>query len=332
MNALLLTEYMKLELVDFPEPEIGPEDVLVRVRTCGICGSDVHGFDGSSGRRNPPLIMGHEAAGKIAKLGANVTGLKAGDRVTFDSTVYCGKCAFTAFMAFARNRLYPLALRLGWDAQATEESNAATLRDAVLVALSRFGDEAVIAEARRRFEIALQNPREASPAVRRTALSIVARHADAETLDRLITLLRATHDPLEKQNTFEALADIADISGAQRVLELAVGPDAPAGTAAYIVFYVSREHPDLAWNFALHVDQPGSPIDPSMRLRLMPGIASGSSDRKRATDLETYADQHIPTSARQYVKAAISNINLNVKFKAERLPEIDRWLASKTAH
>src|SRR5580692_8567325 len=94
MNALLLTEYMKLELVDFPEPEIGPGDVLVRVRTCGICGSDVHGFDGSSGRRNPPLIMGHEAAGEIAKLGANVTGLKAGDRVTFDSTVYCGKCAF----------------------------------------------------------------------------------------------------------------------------------------------------------------------------------------------------------------------------------------------
>jgi L-iditol 2-dehydrogenase len=94
MNALLLTEYMKLELVDFPEPEIGPDDVLVRVRACGICGSDVHGFDGSSGRRNPPLIMGHEASGEVAKLGANVTDLKPGDRVTFDSTVYCGKCAF----------------------------------------------------------------------------------------------------------------------------------------------------------------------------------------------------------------------------------------------
>src|SRR5262249_44948152 len=52
------------------------------------------GFDGSTGRRNPPLIMGHEAVGEVAKLGANVTGLKAGDRVTFDSTVYCGKCAF----------------------------------------------------------------------------------------------------------------------------------------------------------------------------------------------------------------------------------------------
>ena len=96
MNALLLTEYMKLEMVEMPEPEIGPDEVLVRVRACGICGSDVHGFDGSSGRRNPPLVMGHEASGEVAKLGADVHDLKVGDRVTFDSTVYCGKCFFCA--------------------------------------------------------------------------------------------------------------------------------------------------------------------------------------------------------------------------------------------
>src|SRR5215471_18768294 len=94
MNALLLKEYMKLELVDMPEPEIGPEDVLIRVRACGICGSDVHGMDGSSGRRIPPLIMGHEAAGTIQAAGAAVTGWRAGQRVTFDSTVWCGQCTF----------------------------------------------------------------------------------------------------------------------------------------------------------------------------------------------------------------------------------------------
>lgn len=94
MNALLLTEYKKLELVDMPEPQFGEDDVLVRVRACGICGSDVHGFDGSSGRRNPPLVMGHEASGEVAKFGANVKDLKVGDRVTFDSTVYCGKCQY----------------------------------------------------------------------------------------------------------------------------------------------------------------------------------------------------------------------------------------------
>jgi L-iditol 2-dehydrogenase len=94
MNALLLTEYLKLEMVEMPEPEIGPDDVLVRVRACGICGSDVHGYDGSSGRRHPPLVMGHEAAGEVARMGANVRDLMVGDRVTFDSTVYCGKCFF----------------------------------------------------------------------------------------------------------------------------------------------------------------------------------------------------------------------------------------------
>jgi L-iditol 2-dehydrogenase len=68
--------------------------VLVRVKACGICGSDVHGYDGSSGRRIPPLVMGHEAAGVIERTGARVDGFRAGDRVTFDSTVSCGACDF----------------------------------------------------------------------------------------------------------------------------------------------------------------------------------------------------------------------------------------------
>jgi L-iditol 2-dehydrogenase len=75
-------------------PEFGPEEVLVAVKACGICGSDVHGMDGSTGRRRPPIIMGHEAAGVISKAGANVQGWKPGDRVTFDSTIYCGHCEF----------------------------------------------------------------------------------------------------------------------------------------------------------------------------------------------------------------------------------------------
>lgn len=92
MKALTLTAYHQFEFGDAPEPEIGPEDVLVSVKACGICGSDIHGMDGSSGRRQPPIIMGHEAAGEIARVGAAVRGWQPGDRVTFDSTVSCGKC------------------------------------------------------------------------------------------------------------------------------------------------------------------------------------------------------------------------------------------------
>lgn len=94
MKALLLTEYKNLTVTEMPEPSIGPEELLVRVRACGICGSDVHGYDGSSGRRIPPLVMGHEAAGEVTAVGSAVKGFKPGDRVTFDSTVYCGKCYF----------------------------------------------------------------------------------------------------------------------------------------------------------------------------------------------------------------------------------------------
>jgi L-iditol 2-dehydrogenase len=88
MKALVLESYNNLVYKDMPEPEYKPNEVLVRVKACGICGSDIHGFDGSSGRRNPPLIMGHEASGVIVEAGSAVKNYKVGDRVTFDSTVY----------------------------------------------------------------------------------------------------------------------------------------------------------------------------------------------------------------------------------------------------
>jgi len=88
MKALVLEEYMKLVYQDVPMPQMGEEDVLVKVKAVGICGSDVHGMDGSTGRRLPPIIMGHEAAGVIEGAGKQVTGWQPGDRVTFDSTIY----------------------------------------------------------------------------------------------------------------------------------------------------------------------------------------------------------------------------------------------------
>ena len=88
MKALVLTDYKQFSVTDMPEPTLGPTDVLIRVKACGICGSDVHGMDGSTGRRRPPIVMGHEASGLVEKIGPAVEGYKIGDRVTFDSTIY----------------------------------------------------------------------------------------------------------------------------------------------------------------------------------------------------------------------------------------------------
>ena len=92
MKALLMERYKEFNYVDIPTPTPGVGEVLVRVKACAVCGSDVHGMDGSTGRRHPPVIMGHEASGQIEAVGKGVKEYKPGDRVTFDSTIYCNQC------------------------------------------------------------------------------------------------------------------------------------------------------------------------------------------------------------------------------------------------
>ncbi len=88
MKALVLTAPCEFNFdTQFPDPTPAAGEVLVQVKACGICGSDIHGMDGRSGRRQMPIVMGHEAAGEIIALGEGVTDWKLGERVTFDSVV-----------------------------------------------------------------------------------------------------------------------------------------------------------------------------------------------------------------------------------------------------
>ncbi len=174
MKALLLEEYKKLAIVEYPEPEIGPDDILVRVASCGICGSDVHGFDGGSGRRIPPIIMGHEASGTVAKTGSNVTRFKQDDRVTFDSMINCGRCmycrkgqpnlctdrrvlgvscgdyrrhgAFAEFVAVPQHIVYAIPAAVSFDQAAMVEPVSVALHAANLAQVS-LGDSCVVVGA-----------------------------------------------------------------------------------------------------------------------------------------------------------------------------------------
>ncbi|HAQ19850.1 MAG TPA: galactitol-1-phosphate 5-dehydrogenase [Prolixibacteraceae bacterium] len=94
MKSLVLEKYNEFTLRETEIPDIKPGWVLIKVEACGICGSDVHGMDGSTGRRQPPVIMGHEASGVIHETAPDVWGWMKGDRVTFDSTISCGQCFF----------------------------------------------------------------------------------------------------------------------------------------------------------------------------------------------------------------------------------------------
>jgi L-iditol 2-dehydrogenase len=93
MKALMLSAIRELQIQDVPQPEIArPDDVLIRVGACGICGSDLHGYTGQSGRRVPPLIMGHEASGEVVEAGPAASQFRSGDRVALQPLTSCGTC------------------------------------------------------------------------------------------------------------------------------------------------------------------------------------------------------------------------------------------------
>ena len=94
MKSLILEKYNEFTIGQTADPELQPGCVIIKVEACGICGSDVHGMDGSTGRRQPPVIMGHEASGIIHAVAPDVTDWRVGNRVTFDSTISCGECYY----------------------------------------------------------------------------------------------------------------------------------------------------------------------------------------------------------------------------------------------
>ena len=92
MKALRFLEPRKLEVQDVPTPVPGPGDCLLKVRACGICGSDPAGYTGRSGRRIPPMTMGHEFAAEIVETGDEVKNFKVGDAVIVQPINFCGTC------------------------------------------------------------------------------------------------------------------------------------------------------------------------------------------------------------------------------------------------
>jgi aminopeptidase N len=248
--------------------------------------------------------------------------LKAIDRL------YADMPGRSAFRTWAIARLAPLGVKVGWDAAPAEPSGVGILRTPLLETLARFGDAAVIAEARRR-EAAMEVNAQ-PPAIRRIAHEIVAQTADGATFDRLLAQLRSTPDPLDKLNQLEALTDVADPKLAERLLEASIGADVPAGSAPGIIDEISADHPDLAWRFVLaHVDAPDFPVDREERMAFIPFLLYTSADLRRAADLRAYAKDHLPPAASPEVESAVSQIELNARVRATELRQLDVWLQDK---
>ncbi len=94
MKAAYVVDECKVEIKDIDKPKIKDNEVLIKVKTVGVCGSDLHLYKGTHAFRKPPVILGHEVAGDVIELGKNVTKFKVGDRVTVEPHIGCGNCEF----------------------------------------------------------------------------------------------------------------------------------------------------------------------------------------------------------------------------------------------
>jgi L-iditol 2-dehydrogenase len=94
MKAALVTDVEKVSIEEIEKPSIKEDEVLIRVRTVGVCGSDLHLFRGTHAFRKPPAILGHEIAGDVVEIGRGVRNIRPGDRVTVEPQYGCGECDF----------------------------------------------------------------------------------------------------------------------------------------------------------------------------------------------------------------------------------------------
>lgn len=93
MKAVQIPNAMEMEILELEKPAIkNPNDVLVKVKRVGICGSDMHIYHGTNPLATYPRVVGHEVAGEVVEIGENVTALKPGDHVVVEPIRYCGKC------------------------------------------------------------------------------------------------------------------------------------------------------------------------------------------------------------------------------------------------
>jgi hypothetical protein len=229
-----------------------------------------------------------------------------------------------AFRKEALRLLEPVARAIGTVPRAGESPNAESLRSRMWSAQVRFGDVEALSRAKRIFASG-----QGSTADQRAALDIVGLAADRGTFDALFARAKAAQDPMEKMRILRAMALATDPSLSARMVDIALGPDAPAGSGAELLAIAGDENPDSVWRaLAPHLAKGPLPMDPLERWDVVPGIAAGSADPTRIDDVRRYGEQDMPADARRPVDAAVASIKLNEKVKAGALPDIGRWIAS----
>jgi aminopeptidase N len=238
---------------------------------------------------------------------------------------YADTPARAAFRRFALAMLAPLSGEIGPPGTPGGDAKVQILRSDLTETRGSLGDARVIEDARKRFAGG-----DGTAAEQRSALAIVAEQADTSGFDALLAKADHTPDPLEKLHIFRALADVNDPDLARRMMDIALGNQVPAGSAAALIAVLARKHADMVWQMlAPRLDDPSLPFEKTLRWSIAGSIAGYSADPARIADLEAYEAASVPPEARKPFLSAVASIRRNQRFTGTVLPQIDQWIARR---
>ncbi len=231
------------------------------------------------------------------------------------------------FRAFARRVAEPLFARIGWTAVPGESDNTISLRQDLIWTLGKFGSPDVLGEVRKRFE-AFAADRSTLPAgLRQSVLRVMAYHADAATFERMFKMAEESKSELERSQMFGVLALVKDPNVAALARDLFISPRVPDSMTPRLLAGMSGLYPADTFAFAKsHWDLIKGRLDSLQGLEYMPSLVSGSHDPALVEDMKAFVKSNLPPEAARGAAKAEDNVKFNVKFRAEQLPKINKWL------
>ncbi|HTV84441.1 MAG TPA: M1 family metallopeptidase [Dyella sp.] len=238
-----------------------------------------------------------------------------------------GDAGQAAFQAFAIAKLEPVFTRVGWEAKPGEPATVAILREQLIYTLSDLGDQNVIAQARHRFDAQASDPSAVPPALRKIITAVVAYHADAAMWEELHKRAQSEKTPLVKDTLYALLASAKDKDLAKRALDLALTNEPGATNSANMVSMVSRQHPELAFDFAIaHREPMNQLIDATSRSEYYPRLIWSSLDPASIEKMRAFEQSYIAPTSRRVADSAVANMQYRIGVHKDRLPAIDAWL------
>jgi aminopeptidase N len=234
-----------------------------------------------------------------------------------------------AFQAYARAKLRPMLDRLGWDEPRPDADGSGILRARLIRTLGELGDEAVIAEAKRRFAASLRNPASLRPGLRDAVTSVAGMSADRRTYNALMSLARRSTNSAERERYYSAAAGARNAEFARETLELTLADELPSSLVETVINTVASvgDQPDLAWsfvkrNFSALAARQGT----TFRNYFASGFMRHFSDAARADEILAFAPANATAGGRSAAARAAETIRLDADLKARALPAIDDWI------